>query len=294
MRKFITKTIFLTIVIGLLFFAHTGCKKSDSANEFILNVSVADGVNGAPPTGTFGYSNNEQVTYQYTLKDRYLNLKVELDGTEVAATGTITMSESHVLVVTADPLPGDFLLSVALSEGVTGTPEQGNFNYNQGDTLDYSYSLEDGYTNMRVQLDGVDVPDSGTIVFDQAHTLFVFADVFFEIRGTWTMREAYEDESGFTVTLTFSGDAESGTVVDSDGGTGTYTVVGPVVNFTIEYPDVTYEYSGTFTDENNMGGISSRITSSGTFAGSWVATNDAAAAATFSLFSNGNVGKAKN
>jgi hypothetical protein len=292
MKKSLLITLLLTVVTGLVLTVQPGCKKSTEAAQFLLNVSVADGVNGDPPAGQYPYDENEQVFYQYTLKNRYTNLRVELDGNEVAASGSITMDAAHTLEVTADAVPGDFLLSVATSKGVVGTPERGNFYYLQGETQDYSYSLEDGYTNLRVQLDGTDVPASGTIVFDQGHTLFVFADKYYEIRGTWTMQETYEDESAFTVTLTFGGDGFTGTVEDSDGGIGTYTTVGPVVKFNLQYPEVTYEYSGTFSAETQMSGLSKRITAGGTYEGNWIAISDSAAAAMARVFTtSGKAGK---
>ncbi len=36
------------------------------------------------------------------------------------------------------------------SPGVVGTPDKGNFYYNAGETLDYSFSLEDGYVNLKL------------------------------------------------------------------------------------------------------------------------------------------------
>ena len=47
----------------------------------------------------------------------------------------------------------------------------------------------------------------------------------------------------------------NGTVSDSDGGVGTYEFNDDTVDFTLVFPDVTYEYSnGDFTDENTMNG----------------------------------------
>jgi hypothetical protein len=283
MRKILFTTLLLTL--GLLFFLQTGCKKTDTTTQVILNVSVSDGINGDPLAGSYTYDENAVVEYNYILKDRYENLAVTLDGEPVETSGTITMAENHALIASADAIPGDFLLSVATSEGVIGTPDRGNFYYLAGETQDYSYSLEDGYTNMRVQLNGEDMPDSGTILFDRAHTLYVFADKYYEIRGEWEFLEAYEDGSNFSVTLTFSGDnGVEGTVSDSDGGTGTFETLGPSLTFTIVYPEVTYEYIGLFSEEGSMSGTCKRITAENTYVGSWAASNDTSSTTTISSF----------
>ena len=79
----------------------------------------------------------------------------------------------------------------------------------------------------------------------------------------------------FTVTVTFTGETRTGTVVDSDGGVGTYTVDGNSVEFTLVFPEVTYEYSGNFTDEENMGGTAKRYTSATSYSsGTWVAVKN--------------------
>jgi hypothetical protein len=271
-KRTLTLLITLLVLAGLA--VHSSCKKNEDV-EHVLSVSVADGVDGTPVAGTYLHNIGDQVPYEYTLRDKFENLNVKFDGEDVEPSGTITISTSHLLTVTADPEPGDFLLSVALADGVTGTPERGNYYYDTGQTLDYSYSLEDGYTNMRVTLNGDEVPASGTLVFDRAHTLFVFADKYFEIRGAWTISERYEDGSFFTVTLTFDGETgASGTVVDSDGGSGAFETAGPQLTFTIEYPEVTYEYVGIFSDETNMSGNCRRTTASGEFLGTWNAAKD--------------------
>ncbi|MCP5051288.1 MAG: hypothetical protein GY940_29250 [bacterium] len=294
MKKNLIRILVLTLAAGLLLVMNTACKKTADTTELTLTVSVGEGIDGTPVSGSYTHNENDTVDYDYTLKDKYMNLKVFFDGAEIPRTGTITITGNHSLSATSEPEPGDHLLSVALSQGIDGTPERGNYFYNTGESLDYSYTLQDEFTNLRVTLDGDDVPASGTIVFTEAHTLLVLADRYFEIRGTWRLQEFYEDNSTFIVTLTFSGDeGTSGTVVDSDGGTGTYTVSGPSVSFTIEYPDVVYEYTGTFTAEDNMQGNSDRITTSNTYPGLWSAARESAAT-TSSRKTRQGKGKAEN
>lgn len=272
MNKTVYKIILLTITVGLLMVVHLGCKKSDEAQTYSLQVNLSIGAKGTPKGGAYVFDAPSQVVYEYTAKDRYEDLLVKLDGTEIPASGTINITGTHTLDISATPTPGDYLLSVTLLPGVVGSPETGNFYYNRTEQLPYSYTLEDGYTNLRVQLDGVIVANAGTLTFERAHTLNVFADKYYDIRGTWTLEESYEDDSKFTVTITFTGGTTTGTVVDSDGGSGTFTTSGPKALFTIAYPQVNYSYDGTFSSEEKLYGYCTRQTSSGSYTGAWIAT----------------------
>jgi hypothetical protein len=274
MRKIFTTAFVFAILMGLLI--NTSCKKSQEAIEYVLTVTLYEGVTGTPEAGTYSYNENEEVEYSYTLQDGYTDLNVTLDGEKIENSGTISITGEHFLVVTAAQGTGEFRLTVSVATGITGTPEPGAYYYDAGEQIDYSYSLEDGYTNLRVSFDGENIGSTGTITISQDHTLFVFSAKEYYIQGSWTLAEEYEDGSSFTVTATFTGDTESGTVVDSDGGTGTYTVSGSSVYFIIEYPDVIYEYTGNFFDEENMGGDSKRFyVSENTFnIGIWSAIKD--------------------
>jgi hypothetical protein len=274
MRKIFTTAFVFAILMGLLI--NTSCKKSQEAIEYVLTVTLYEGVTGTPEAGTYSYNENEEVEYSYTLQDGYTDLNVTLDGEKIENSGTISITGEHFLVVTAAQGTGEFRLTVSVATGITGTPEPGAYYYDAGEQIDYSYSLEDGYTNLRVSFDGENIGSTGTITISQDHTLFVFSAKEYYIQGSWTLAEEYEDGSSFTVTATFTGDTESGTVVDSDGGTGTYTVSGGSVYFIIEYPDVIYEYTGNFFDEENMGGDSKRFyVSENTFnIGIWSAIKD--------------------
>jgi len=274
MKKIFTTVFVFAILIGLLI--NTNCKKSQDAIEFLLTVSLYDGVTGTPASGSYVYTEQEEVEYSYSLLDGYTALTVLLDGKEVGSSGTVTMNGDHYLVVTAGQGTGDYRLSVAIATGAAGTPEAGTYYYDAGEQIDFSYSLEDGYTNLRVSFDGVDIGSTGTITISQDHTLYVYTEKEYYIQGSWTLAEEYEDGSSFTVTAMFTGDTESGTVVDSDGGTGTYTVSGGSVYFIIEYPDVIYEYTGDFFNEENMGGDSKRFyVNENTFNnGKWAAVKD--------------------
>lgn len=274
MKKIFTTAFVLAILIGLLI--NTSCKKSQEAIEYILTVTLYDGVTGTPEAGTYTYNDIQDVEYSYSLLEGYTALTVLLDGQEVESSGSLTMDGDHYIVVTAGQGTGEFRLNVAVSLGATGTPEEGTYYYDAGEQINYNYSLVDGYTNLRVSFDGVNIGNPGTITISQDHTLYVYTDKEYYIQGSWTLTEQYEDGSAFTVTATFTGEIENGTVVDSDGGIGTYEVSGGSVYFVIEYPDVIYEYTGDFVDEENMTGTSKRFyVNENTFNnGTWTAIRD--------------------
>jgi hypothetical protein len=278
MKKRLTTAFVIIVALGLL--STMSCKKSQTATEYTLSVILSAGVTGTPEAGDQVYNLNDQVNYSYSLDQGYTRLRVLLDGVEVESSGTITMDRDHILSVSAAQGTGEFLLSVSYGTGISGTPEEGYYYYNAGDQVDYSISLEPGYTNLRVTLDGTEIENSGTITISGDHTLDAFADLEYYIQGSWSLAEVYDDGSAFNVTVTFAGETENGIVFDSDGGTGTYTVIGPSVEFTLEFPEVTYQYSGTFVNAENMTGSARRYTSATVYKnGSWSAVLNTTATA---------------
>jgi hypothetical protein len=293
MRKILTIFLFFAILTGA--FLYIGCKKSEETDEeYTLTVFLATGVEGTPAAGTQTYSKDEQVDYEYSLEEAYTNLRVTLDDVDVESSGVITITGNHTLQVYADPDPDAFALTVSVSNGVTGTPTAGTYHYFEGTQIDYDYTLQENYINLIVRLDAEEIENSGTITISQAHTLSAVATLHYDIQGTWTMEEQYDDESSFIVTVTFTGDSQGGTVVDSDGGIGTYTVTGVQVTFTLEFPTVAYEYTGLFTTKDLMSGSSNRIVSGGTTSpGTWTATRSLASSSATAVSQNnkGNYNK---
>jgi hypothetical protein len=62
-------------------------------------------------------------------------------------------------------------LSVSVGTGVTGNPSSGTTTHTKGETVSYNYSLQPGYSDMNVTLDGNQVPANGAITMNQNHTL---------------------------------------------------------------------------------------------------------------------------
>ena len=69
-----------------------------------------------------------------------------------------------------------FTLTVNLGTGTTGTPATTTA-YAVGTTVNYAYSVQPGFTNLQVLLDGVPAPASGSISMNSAHALAVTASV---------------------------------------------------------------------------------------------------------------------
>jgi hypothetical protein len=62
-------------------------------------------------------------------------------------------------------------LTVTVGEGVIGSPAHGSHEYKKDTKVNYNYSLQSGYSDLTVTLDGSVVPSSGTITMDRNHQL---------------------------------------------------------------------------------------------------------------------------
>jgi hypothetical protein len=165
-----------------------------------------------------------------------------------------------------------FELDVIIDEGVSGTPIQGTYSYNEGDTVDYSYELLANYRNLAITLDNEAVEPIGTVTITGVHTLRALADPIYDITGSWDLSEEYDDGSSFEVSTTFTGTLENGTVTDTDGGEGVYAVDEyNRVEFNLEFDNINYEYEGLFDDANAMSGSCKKVSDSGTSYGYWSA-----------------------
>ncbi|MCK4835666.1 MAG: hypothetical protein KAT17_03480, partial [Candidatus Aminicenantes bacterium] len=149
-------------------------------------------------------------------------------------------------------------LTVTVGEGITGTPATGSYNYTDGDLVNYSYSLQTGYENLVVKLDGVTMGNNGIIAMNTNHILNVSADKIFDVRGEWSGILTYGTIQ-YDLHFTFSGGLYSGTVSGSletiGNGNGTYTVTNGSIEFRQNYPAAYWiDYSGTVNNENNITG----------------------------------------
>jgi hypothetical protein len=279
------------LLIGTLLFS--GCKKSSEADDsYVLTVTVSNGVNGTPATGSYTYKKGDQVAYNYTVKDAYENMRVTLDASSVESSGTITISGNHTILVQADPKSTAFSLTVNVSAGVDGTPAAGTTYYLPNTQVDYNYTLKEDYIDLKVLLDGVEVASSGSVIITANTVLNASATLHYDIRDSWTFTESYSDGSSFSNIVTFTGTSFEGAVIDSDGGIGTFTVQGTYITFSLEFPNVTYEYTGLFASEDVISGTSRRIipstgkVSGGTWRGARNTTTTSASAYSIHSFNN--------
>jgi hypothetical protein len=267
-----TILIFAAVLLAVVF-SFDACKEAETTT-YTLTVLVSEGVSGIPAAGSHTLISGDQLQYNYTLNAGYSKLTVLLDGSAIAASGTLTLgSGNHTIQAYADD-HFQCALTVTLSDGVIGTPAAGTSSYQQGTLVDYSYALADGYSSLAVKVDGTIVDgSSGTITMDAGHTLDVSATAGMKVQGAWLLTEVYNDDSAFNVTVTFSGSYAAGTVTDSDGGSGTYTYSGSTLAFNLLFPHVTYEYAGTFSGSDSISGTCKRYQSADTvISGSWMAT----------------------
>lgn len=141
--------------------------KASATRQYTLNVTRGPGVNGTPITGSYTYKVGDVVSYSYSLQTGYKDLAVTLDGLTVPTTGSITMNANRTLAVSAK----QYKLTVTRGGGVSGYPGTGNYCYNNGATVNYNYSLQTGYKDLVVRLNGVTVYKSGSITMNRDHAL---------------------------------------------------------------------------------------------------------------------------
>jgi hypothetical protein len=110
------------------------------------------------------------------------------------------MNRDHTLSATAAQLDR-YTLSVTRGEGVVGTPDSGATTYDEGTQVNYSYSLQSGYINLVVTLDGATVSASGTVTMNSNHTLTAGASL-----------PGDDDPPTVRITSHEEGDAVSGTI----------------------------------------------------------------------------------
>ena len=100
----------------------------------------------------------------------------------------------------------------------------------------------------------------------------------FSILGNWTISMVYAGNYVYSGgTITFAGSLTSGSITvnfpsDTQIGTGTYTVSGSTVHFTIYWPDAEYTdtCTGSVVNDNSMNGT--LVEQPGNSSGTWNCT----------------------
>ncbi len=161
------------------------------------------------------------------------------------------------------PTNGDgdgYTLTVSVGAGASGTPTSGSYSYAENSVVNYSYSLQTGYSNLVVTLDGAPMAATGVITVTGNHTLNVTAEQI-DIRDAWSGFWDYTGYHSF-MRVEFSGALDSGSCggyfdLLPIGGAGTWTLVGTQIDFSLFFPPpygYTLVCTGTLTDENHMSG----------------------------------------
>lgn len=252
------------VVVGVVLY-FTVIKKP----EYKLNVAMGPGVSGYPIAGTFVYKKGKKVRYVYSLGYGYRDLKVTLDGKEMAASGEFTMDRDRVLSVASEEQ--FYGLTVTTTKGVTGTPIDGTHSFREGTKVAYNYVLSDGrYFSIQVWLDGVQVAAQGTVLMDRAHTLEAAAiwNEHYDERGTWLVVETkvYGEVKNFTLTFRrdLNSNYDTGRVYSSDPeynyyGYFVYTRTDSASAVKLKWAIWMSDwnriyYEGTFTSPNSLSG----------------------------------------
>jgi len=152
-----------------------------------------------------------------------------------------------------------FSLTVSVGNGVSGTPATGSYSYAENDTVTYNYTAQSGYGNLAVTLDGAPVANTGVVPMNASHTLTVTAAI--DIRGSWTGKFFYESYD-WILRVNFTGNILSGTVdghnnchlLGPGAETGTFTVTGDTIEFTMQYYYGTLFFEGTIESASRLSG----------------------------------------
>lgn len=153
-----------------------------------------------------------------------------------------------------------YSLMVTVSTGVSGLPLSGTYTYDEGQIISYSYTLETGYGNLAVTLDGTTVANSGVVSMNSNHILNVTAEELFDVRDDWEGQYVDDDGYGlhYHLSLTFSGGYYTGIVsgtMGAGGGwpvSGVYTISDGQIDFDLTSEGISC--TGTIDDDNHMSG----------------------------------------
>ena len=80
-------------------------------------------------------------------------------------------------------------VTILVSEGVSGLPPAGAYTLVRGDDLQYSFTLNAGYSKLTVLWDGTEIQPSGTLTITSDHTLQAYADDNFQCALTVEMTD---------------------------------------------------------------------------------------------------------
>jgi hypothetical protein len=150
-----------------------------------------------------------------------------------------------------------FDLTVEVGEGVDGSPTTGTYSHKDGSTINYNYTLQTGYEQLTVTLDGAAAAASGAVTMDGVHTLRVSAVK--SVNGTYKGQTNQGAAYPITIRVTKVGGVSTMTyyqirmqsATNNLGYYVTLTVTGypstPITNYAFSYDGSYVDLSGNFT-----------------------------------------------
>jgi len=114
----------------------------------------------------------------------------------------------------------------------------------------------------------------------------------YDIVGTWTIHLIYDNDDNEWDSITvFSGNKKSGTTLDNYDASGTYTVDGKNVTFTLSWSNTIITFTGQFDGKDKMSGSFNEASK---WTGTWTAVRGASNASVPKLKTKGiNKGPAR-
>ncbi len=225
--------------------AHTLKVTAVPLSEYILTITIDNGISGTPVNGTYQYREGTVVHYQYSLGTQAL--AVTLDDVSVPQSGSFVMDNDHILKVQIV-----YTLTVKIDNGINGTPAAGVYHYPKGTAVPYHYSN----ANL-VILDNNLSSLSGSILMDKDHILKLS---FVDIRGKWRlqMKGTRDTLPSHQFDISFSGTQTKGVfeVYDvTNDADGQYLISSLIVSMEISMGwESHYFFSGNFASNNMLSG----------------------------------------
>lgn len=125
-----------------------------------------------------------------------------------------------------------YALTVSLGSGVTGTPSASQ-TCTAGDTVNYTYTLQSGYTSLVVTLDGSPAATSGSVTMNAAHALVASATPLVPWTGIKQLGVSGQNTVANSVATDASGNVYVAGV--TDGGLDGNTLTGTADFFITKY-----------------------------------------------------------
>jgi hypothetical protein len=158
-----------TVLVGaIIYFAFI------KPTKHLLIVEMGAGASGTPAAGEYFYKKGAKVAYNFTCADGYKNLTVFVDDIAAVPSSTIVMNRAHRIRVETTLL-AEYSLVVNTGNGINGSPAKGTYSCREGSSVAYNYALANGFGDLQVTLDNVQVAANGTVKMDRDHVLLVIA-----------------------------------------------------------------------------------------------------------------------